>query len=240
MISKIKLFIFPYAGGHSNLFRPWQKHLNEIIELSSVELPGRGKRLLEPMPDSIEAIVHDLVSLFLNNKADFALFGHSMGAMIIYELLLLLKKNNLKMPLHVFFSGGKAPHIRSNNEKKFHLLNNQQFIKEVIQLGGTPDDIFNDPELADYFLPVLKNDFRICGNYVPDIIDKKFDIDFSILAGTEECYNEGDLSTYGSYTTGETTIKYFKGGHFFIKESEMEVIDFINKTLLKYVYEWNI
>jgi medium-chain acyl-[acyl-carrier-protein] hydrolase len=240
MIHKIKLFTFPYAGGHSNLFRPWQKHLNEIIELWSVELPGRGTRLPEPLPDSIEEIVHDLVSLFSNNKADYALFGHSMGAIIIYELLLVLNKYKLKMPLHVFFSGGKAPHIRSKDQKKYHLLNNQQFIEEIIQLGGTPDDIFNEPELAEFFLPVLKNDFIICDNYVPDIIDKKFDIDFSILAGTEECYEEADLSTYGSYTTGETTVKYFKGGHFFIKESETEVIDFINKTLLKYIYEWNI
>ena len=233
-MDKIKLYTFPYAGGNSNIFRPWKRQLNSLIELHPVELAGRGIRMSDPMRNSIQETVDDLENLFVQNNSNYALFGHSMGTLIIFELLSLMRKKNIKPPLHVFFSGRKAPHLNTDDEKKYHLMDNEQFRKEVIKLGGTPVEIFDDPELADLFLPVLKNDFKICETYMPHIPDHKYDMNFSVLAGLDEGYLDEELTAYGDFTTGETTVHYFQGGHFFIKESEKDVVDFINRTLLKY------
>ena len=233
-MKKIKLFTFPYAGGNSNIFRSWKKQLNSIIELHSVELSGKGTRMFEPLQNSIEEIVDDLKGIFIENDSDYAMFGHSMGTMIIFELISELNKMKIKLPFHVFFSGRRAPHIKSREKKKYHLMDKEELKREVIQLGGTPEEIFDDTELADIFLPILKNDLKNCENYLPQYFEKKYDIDFSILAGLDEGYAKSELTAYGNYTTGLTTVHYFKGGHFFIKDSEKEVIEFINSTLLKY------
>jgi len=105
------------------------------------------------------------------------------------------------------------------NKKNFAKMNNQEFKDAVIQLGGTPTEVFENNELASLFLPILKNDFNICDNYIPNTIDEKYKINFSILAGFDENYEEAALTDYENYTTGETTISYFNGGHFFIKDS---------------------
>jgi len=101
-MKKVKLFTFPYAGGNSNIFSPWKKQLNNKIELNAVELPGRGYRTLEPPNNSIEEIVNGLLNIFIKNNSDYAMFGHSMGALIVFELLSLLKCKGIKLPFHVF------------------------------------------------------------------------------------------------------------------------------------------
>ncbi len=233
-MKKVKLFTFPYAGGNSNVFIPWKKQLNNKIELQTIELSGRGNRTLEPLNNSIEEIVIDLQNIFIENNSDYAMFGHSMGALIVFELLSSLKRNGIKLPFHVFFSGMHAPHFHAMNKKNYHQMNSKEFKDAVLQLGGTPIEVFENSELASLFLPILKNDFNICDNYIPNIIDEKYKINFSILAGLDEKYEETELTDYEHYTTGETTISYFNGGHFFIRDSQNEVIELINSTLQKY------
>ena len=121
-MDKIKLFTFPYAGSNSNIFRPWKKQLNAEIELYPIELSGRGKRMFEPLFNSIEETVNDLEGLFLQNQSDYALFGHSMGAIIVFESLLMIRRKKIKPPLHVFFSGRQAPHIKRKDEKINHFM----------------------------------------------------------------------------------------------------------------------
>jgi len=231
MTSKIKLFTFPYAGGSANLFRPWRRTLNTNIELCPVELPGRGVLYPLPMYRSIEQAVNEIGKTFKYIDSDFALFGHSMGAIIVFELLKYFREQNIKMPLHVFFSGRKAPHMNNEKKKDYYSMDDAGFRKEVILLGGTPPEVFQNEELASLFLPVLKNDFIMCENYVPSFNGNKFNIDFSVLTGTTEGYTLEELDAYSIYTSKPVEIKTFEGDHFFIKDSQSAVIDYINLTL---------
>ena len=233
-MNKIKLFAFPYAGGNSNVFRPWKFKLDSFIQLEPVELAGRGSRMYEPLCDSIADVIEDIKNRITENSSNYALFGHSMGTIIIYELLRMIQKEGFNLPCHVIFSGRQAPHIKNNNEKQFHLMGSDQFKNEIIKLGGTPEEIFNDPELAELFLPVLRNDFKVCETYKFNRMDQRVQTDFTVIAGKDEGYKESDLSAYSEYTSGMTTVQYFNGGHFFIKESETEIIDLINNTLRRY------
>lgn len=234
-MKKIKLFAFPYAGGNANFFRPWKRKLSSFIELHPVELTGRGTRMFEPLYKSVDETVADLKKLFIKNDVEYALFGHSMGTIIIYELLNELKHSGLKMPVHVFFSGRQSPHSSVHEPKNYHLMNEDEFKNEVLKLGGTPQELFDDAELVNLFIPVLRNDFLICEKYIPKKVLNKFEMDFSVLAGSNEGYSNSELNAYGEYTNGKTVLNYFDGGHFFIKDSEDEIIALINSTLQKYI-----
>ena len=104
-MSKIKLFCFPYAGGSAAVYNRWKEYLNPEIELRPVELSGRGERMDEPLYTNMEDLIEDVFQLLEGEfeESEYALLGHSMGAMIIYELSRKIIDNNLKLPLHIFF-----------------------------------------------------------------------------------------------------------------------------------------
>ena len=144
-MSKIKLFCFPYAGGSAAVYNRWKEYLNPEIELRPVELSGRGERMDEPLYTNMEDLIEDVFQLLEGEfeESEYALLGHSMGAMIIYELSRKIIDNNLKLPLHIFFSGHSAPQINRADEKIYHLMKDDEFKREIIGLGGTPPEFFD-------------------------------------------------------------------------------------------------
>lgn len=108
----MRLFCFPYAGGTTHTYRSWQGLLPESIDVAPVHLPGRGQRLSEPplqrLSEIVEALGPEVVPYF---DKPFAFFGHSMGALIAFELARWLRKNHKVMPAQVFLSGRKAPQL---------------------------------------------------------------------------------------------------------------------------------
>lgn len=136
----LTLICFPYAGGTAASFRLWQDSLPGSIQLSAVQLPGRSERLLEPpfrqLPEMVQALGPALLP-FLNKP--FAFFGHSMGALIILELTRWLRLTENPMPVHLFVSGCRAPHLR-NDGPPSHDLPQREFIERLRQLNGTPPD----------------------------------------------------------------------------------------------------
>lgn len=234
--NKIKLICIPYAGGNSMVFRPWKTTLSPNIELVTPELAGRGARLTDNLYNSINEAAEDLFQIL--RKSDqlhsYALYGHSMGTLIIVELLKLIKHSGDELPLHIFYSGRGVPHLKTNNGKKFHLMNEEQFRKEVLALGGTPLEIFETPELAELFIPTLKNDFRITETYISDTTPSAYDINISVFIGTNEDITNDGVEGWEDYTTKECRIHFFEGGHFFIKDKQDEVIKTINSTLNRY------
>lgn len=142
-MSRIKLFCLPYAGGSSIIFRPWQQYISPGIELVPVELAGRGSRILDKRYENASEAVDDTFA-FIQKEIDqspYSLFGHSMGCMIIYDLAKKIREKGLRPPLHLFFSGRGAPSVK-RTEKKFHLMNDDDFQNEILALGGTPPRIF--------------------------------------------------------------------------------------------------
>jgi len=130
----------------------------------------------------------------------------------------------------LFLSGRKAPDVRSKR-KKYHLLNDAQFIKKIKSLGGTPGDFFYKQELLEIFLPVLRNDFRLASegsNYV-DMMP--FDYDISVFVGKEEDIKPKHIEAWKNHTEGMCNVHYINGGHFFIKDEYSAVISIINKIL---------
>ncbi|MCK8521585.1 thioesterase domain-containing protein [Aquimarina sp. D1M17] len=233
MTKKIKLFCIPYAGGSANMYNSWKSGLNSNIELCPIELAGRGNRITEnPYQNLEEALedIYDQVSEDILNY-DYAIFGHSLGAMLAYELTQKITSIGLNQPMHVFFSGRKPPHI--HRKEKWSLLSSTEFEKKIMLLGGTPPEFFKYPELKEIFIPLLRSDFSLSETIVdrPEIIP--LDTDISILLGEDEGIPPETSVQWYSHTTKKCNIQYFEGNHFFLLQQKEAILEIINENLVQ-------
>lgn len=233
-MEKVKLFCLPYAGGHSaRIYSTWKKLLHTNIEIYPVELSGRGKRIAQPHYKNFEDAIEDVYKLITQEieiDDNYALFGHSMGGLLAYELTHLLIERGYRQPLHIFVSGRRAPHILRGYNKKLHILSDNEFIDEILKLNGTPKEIFENKELAALYIPILKSDYRIIENY-HNKTKNKFKIPMTSFGGNEDDIAEDDIAGWREHTNHKFNYHMFDGGHFFLHNKEREITEIINREL---------
>ncbi len=210
------LFCLPYAGESEVIYYSWKKYLNHLVHLEPIELKGRGKRLNEDFYENIEEAIDDI---FKNIKCkilydEYAIYGHSMGSLLAYELYYRINKENLKLPKHIFFSGCKPPCI-TRKEKQVHLLPDDEFIKEIIDLGGTLMEITENKELIQIFVPILRNDFKMLERYLYKEKGEKIQCDISILNGKKDDITLDEILAWKYHAGKGFKVYNFKGNHFF-------------------------
>ncbi|MDQ0175270.1 thioesterase II family protein [Bacillus chungangensis] len=231
-MSKIKLFCIPYAGGSAVVYSKWKKLINPLIELKEIELPGRGYKMKEPLLDNMPEMVENIFKEMKNEiKPPYALFGHSMGALITYELYKKLKKAGYPAPVHMFISGKKSPQVAIKDLKLYHLPEDE-FIDHILKYNGTNESVFKNKELASLFIPILRADFKIVETYKFDHTDDRLDCDISVFGGTEDrTVDWDDLLQWQEVAKKKCNFYSFKGGHFFINEHTEEVVNQINRII---------
>lgn len=230
----MKLFCFPYAGGSSAIFNNWKSFIDPRIEIRTIELAGRGKRIHEAHYNNFHDVIKDVFSIIVDeikSGSDYAFFGHSMGAKIAYELSQEIAAKGLPGPDHIFFSGRGAPYILGENEKKYHELPDHEFKEEIFKLGGTPKEFFEHPELLEVFLPLLKNDFKMAAREISEKEINPLNCNISVFLGKEEELKPEQIDGWKNYTANNCTVYYFNGGHFFINEKYEQVVKIINNTI---------
>lgn len=233
MNKKIKLFCIPYAGGSAVIYSKWKAYLPDTIELCPIELKGRGARIVEPRYENIDEAVQDIYDQILPQiqYAPYALFGHSMGAMLCHELALKLRSEDVNQPKHLFFSGRSVPHIKMKEDKKYHLLSEEDFKKKVKTLGGTPKEFFDHPELMELFLPLLRSDFKLASTDLSLEVIVPFNCDISVLLGKDEDMTAQQAHEWKDHTKGLCTTYYFNGGHFFLNNEVESITRIIARDL---------
>ena len=230
----MKLFCFPYAGGSAAIFNQWKKYTGHNVEIRAIELAGRGKRIHEAHYNDFNEVIEDVFSLIVDevkNGNDYVFFGHSMGAKIAYELTQEILVRGLPGPEHIFFSGRGAPYVLGDDEKEYHKLPDEEFKEEVLKLGGTPKEFFEHPELLEVFLPLLKSDFKMAARELNGEEISPLPCDITVLLGKDEELTPEQIDSWKNYTSGDCTIHYFNGGHFFINEKVEEVVGKINNMI---------
>lgn len=231
-MSKIKLFCLPYAGGSATVYNKWRTYLNPDIQLVPVELAGRGARFKEDFYQSITEAVNDLYAKmdFKANHDPYAFFGHSMGSILVYELCRKIATDNRKGPVHIFVSGMYPPHLKKGG-KIIHQLPLDEFKTEIIKMGGTPREVFENRELMDFFVPILKADYKIFETYQYLPNDAKFDCGITVFNGLSDFITPEEMLEWGRYTSDSSKLYQYEGGHFFIHNHTAAIVDVINKTL---------
>lgn len=229
------LFCLPYAGGSELIYYKWKNYLDSSIKLYPLELKGRGKRLYEDFYKNIEEAVDDIFNnikdIIIDN--DYAIYGHSLGSLLAYELYYKIYKMGLRQPKHIFFSGSVAPNVINKNNNKIYNLSKDDFIKKMKDLGGTPDRLLNNNKLLNIFLPIFRNDFKILETYEYKQRKCKIKCGITILNGKQDSFNMGEKLNWEDLACGNFEIYNLEGDHFFINSNFENIIKIINNTIAK-------
>jgi pyochelin biosynthetic protein PchC len=218
-----RLVCFPHAGGTAAFYRPWHEYLPPDVELFSVQYPGRLDRIGEPCIDDMDlmaASVAGAVSPLMDRP--MALFGHSLGAVIAYEVARRLAARRPEMLAGLFVSGRPAPDRQRLGAK--HLAADDILWGELGRLGGTRPEVLTDSELRRAFLPALRSDYRLAEQYRPRP-GTPLNCPVTVLLGDRD--SEVDLAEakpWASVTRGSFTLLAFPGEHFYLAGREPEVI----------------
>jgi medium-chain acyl-[acyl-carrier-protein] hydrolase len=229
---RLRLFCFPFAGGGPYVFLPWVERLPTDIEICAIHLPGRESRLREAPLTSMPAVVNALAAALRSRFAGpFAFAGHSMGALVAYELTRHLRRTSGPLPRRLIVSGRRAPHVPVTLRMR-HLLNDAAFTIELQRLGGMPPAILADPELRALLFPLLRADIGVCDSHV-HVDEAPLDLPITALGGEadpEVCIT--DVERWGELTTAGFTFRRFPGAHFFIQTHVEPVLALIGSELM--------
>ncbi|MFD7524500.1 thioesterase II family protein [Paenibacillus chitinolyticus] len=231
-MKKIFLFCLPYAGGSSVIYTRWKPLLDSGIELVPLELAGRGRRINESFYESVDEAVNDLLPVVepYLDKGQAAFFGYSMGSLIAFELIHRIREKHGHNPLHFFAAARMAPHIQ-RTEPPLHGMEPELFKTKIADLGGTPPQLFENSELMNLFLPLLRADFRLVETYAYAEKAEKLDCAMTVFAGKRDKMRETDVLEWKRHTTGAFTAHSFDGGHFFINDFQKEIVDILHASL---------
>ncbi len=232
--AKMILYCLPFAGGSSNSFRPWASVLPPAVELRAVELPGHGMRLTETLLRRLEDLLPALSeAVAASAEKPFAIFGHSMGALLGYELVLRLEETFRKFPEHVFLSGHGAPTL-PEREEPIHQLPKPQFLQKIRQYNGTPHEVLENGELMELMEPILRADFEVCETYQPREI-RPMHVPLTVLGGINDPgAPRKDLEAWKDFTTASFNVRMFPGDHFYLLQHRMTLIQAILQDINKH------
>jgi medium-chain acyl-[acyl-carrier-protein] hydrolase len=231
--ARLRLFCFPYAGGGSSIFRRWQSHLPETVELCFAQFPGRETRMREPPVADMATIVDELareIKPWLD--LPYAFFGHSMGALVAFELARRLRDEAGAELTHLFLSGRRAPQL-AVTERTIYNLPEPEFIEEVARLNGTPREVLEHPELMEIVLGLLRADFAVCQTYryapAPPLRCR-----ITALGGLQDDWADREsLAAWRAQTTASFTLRMLPGDHFYLNQSSEQLLRILEHELVK-------
>jgi medium-chain acyl-[acyl-carrier-protein] hydrolase len=225
--ARVRLFCFPYAGGSPSVFRQWPDFFPADVEICSIHLPGRGERLSESSLTRIGPVA-DVVCASLARWSDkpFAFFGHSLGALIAFEVSRKLPTLGAPGPIHLFASacpGPAAPRQKCGR----HLWPENDLIEYLRGLNGTPHEMFGNREFLDCVLPAIRADLEIIETYeytpAPAL-----QCMITALGGVDDLeVSRTELEAWRSESTGDFSLKMFPGDHFYIHQAMPAVAEVI-------------
>jgi surfactin synthase thioesterase subunit len=221
--ARLTLFCFPHAGGDLTSFRDWRPGLGDQIDVVPAALPGRERRIAEPSFSSLARLADDLVQPTIDRagRGAFALFGHSMGALVAFELAHRLAAAG-RRPASLIVSGYVAPQLQSHAPALCE-LSDEDFLEAVGAQGGIPDGLLDNREFRDLLLGVLRSDFQACADYRCEA-RAPLDIPVLVLGGdSDPGVDPSELAPWRERTSAPTEIRIFKGGHFFVAEQSEDV-----------------
>jgi surfactin synthase thioesterase subunit len=216
--ARLRLFCFPYAGAGALIFRTWSDGLPADVEICPVQLPGRGTRVRElpftQLSPLVEALAQALAPLL---DRPFAFFGHSLGALVSFELARRVRRQYGVHPVRLFVSAGRAPQI-PHRGPPIHALPEKEFLAELRRLNGTPSELLGHEELMAIMLPLLRADFAVYETYVYST-EPPLSCPISVFGGLHDHrVNNSDLEAWGAQTDVSFSLRMLPGDHFFLKQ----------------------
>jgi surfactin synthase thioesterase subunit len=228
-----QLFCFAHAGGGPAFFRPWPASLAPEVAVRRVLLPGREWRLDEPPFRHIGELVEPLCAAlepYLDQP--YALFGHSMGAVVAYEVARRFSGLSGTAPGCLIVSGRRAPGL-ATGRRRLSGLPDEEFLTEVGRLNGIPPEVLSEPELVEMLLPPLRADFELAETYQPLPGGRLGCPVIAYLSTADPEIDYDGVLSWRDTTTGEFTMRVFRGDHFYLKGGRPDVLTAVREDLLR-------
>ncbi|MCW6050908.1 thioesterase II family protein [Lyngbya sp. CCAP 1446/10] len=229
--AKLRLFCFHYAGGGALSFRAFPGNLPPDVEVCPIELPGRGFRLLETPFTEIEPVIEALCLKILSSLTKpFAFFGHSMGALVSFELARLLRQEYNQSPLHLFVSAHRAPQV-PDRDPPIHALPEAEFLRQLCRYNGTPKAVLENAELMELLLPTLRADFAVVENYAYSQ-EPPLDCPIAAFGGLQDWkVGAEELEAWRKQTNSAFSLEMFPGDHFFLHSDQTLLLQRLSQLL---------
>jgi medium-chain acyl-[acyl-carrier-protein] hydrolase len=230
--SDVRLFCFHHAGGTAALYREWPQLLPTVIAPVAVQLPGRADRFREPPFETMAQLLDELIEV-IGPLLDqpFAFYGLSMGARVSWALAHHLRSRQLPMPAALYLASVAAPGCEEGRADWD--VGKEDLLRYLRTMGGTPPELFSEPELLASLLPTLRADLTVVDSFRfrPP---RPLDLPIRAFAGLDDAEGPPDrMRGWRAETRGRFDLDVVPGGHFFNAAGELQVIRTITDDLLR-------
>lgn len=229
--ARYSLYCFPFAGGSATYYMQWSKLFGDDIELVPIQLPGRGPRFEEACSTSIADSANEIVREIVQRPTRPLLFGHSMGAILAYEVARLLRTTD-HSAAHLFVSARPAP-AQQRPRRRVSNLPRNEFVQLLRDYGSAPEEVLTNSELLDIILPMTRADFAMIEQYrrTPG---PPLACPISAWCGTDDPdVPPASMCDWASETTEGVELFVRKGDHFFVTDVRQEIVQHIYHTVTR-------
>ncbi|WP_328869742.1 alpha/beta fold hydrolase [Streptomyces sp. NBC_00287] len=227
----VKLVALPHAGGSAPYFVPLARALAPELDVLCVQYPGRQERYREPVPTELRELADQVYKALVSVPVGpVVLFGHSMGAVLAYEIARRLEESGGGELLGVIASGRRAPH--RYREETVHLRDDDGIIAEIRQLSGTDPGALADEDLLRMVMPALRADYRAVETYRTTPGAAPLSAPVTVLTGeSDPRVSADDARAWEELTSGTFRLRSFPGGHFYLNGRPAEVTAAIRESV---------
>jgi surfactin synthase thioesterase subunit len=240
--ARLGLYCLAHAGGGASAYRTWLGKLPGVAVLP-VQPPGREARLREPphrrmaplVAELADAVLADAVPAGSSHGRPYAVYGHSLGAMVAFELLREIRRRGQPGPVHLFVSGCVAPHTTFDDGPPVRDMTRPELVATLRRLGGTPEWLLSDPSVLDMIEPAVRADFSVKETYTY-LSEPPLDVPITVLPSTGDPRASQELmARWREQTTGEFDLHTFTGGHFAVFEQSALTHSYLFAALRKWI-----
>ncbi|MET8827278.1 alpha/beta fold hydrolase [Streptomyces sp. NPDC004610] len=222
------LFCFAHSGGSAGEFARWAAELPDV-EIRAVQLPGRGTRIDEPVLTDMRTLVTAIVDE-VSFEGRFAFFGHSLGALVAYEVARELRRRGSPGPERLFLSACPAPHLRRSLPPIRQLDDTEMLAAISGRYGTLPADIAEDPELLRLVMVPHRADFTIVETY-GHTSGEPLSVPLHLVAGAADRVTAEQLEAWREHSRGPVDVRWLPGGHFYLREQRAALLAHVRDLL---------
>jgi surfactin synthase thioesterase subunit len=227
-MARIPLICVPFAGAGASFFHPWSALAGDKLTIVAVQPPGREWKLAaEPLRDAPQAATELLPEILgqVGTASRLALFGHSLGAVLAYEIAHQLAARGGIEVARLFVSGSPGPWTRRENRATG--LDDDEFLDRVCEFAGYSHEALAYPEMRELILPTLRADVEMHENYVPSSVQPLAAPITALRGHADDLVTTEQAEEWSKATSREFTLVEVPGGHMYLTENAAGLLTLI-------------